>query len=82
MNETETRAEHIDPALKVVGWNVVEGSKILREYCDSSTMTPLLTLWRIWAIRMRLENCLQVFRSIFIDRQQQHDHTILPPSLV
>src|SRR3954447_4919725 len=32
MNEAETRAEHIDPALAVAGWNVVEGSKILREY--------------------------------------------------
>jgi type I restriction enzyme, R subunit len=32
MNETETRAEHIDPALKAAGWGVVEGSRILREY--------------------------------------------------
>jgi hypothetical protein len=32
MNEAETRAEHIDPALKAAGWAVVEGSKILREY--------------------------------------------------
>src|SRR3990172_13293141 len=32
MNEAETRAEHIDPALKDAGWGVVEGSKILREY--------------------------------------------------
>ena len=32
MNEAETRAEHIDPALKAVGWGVVEGSKILREH--------------------------------------------------
>jgi type I restriction enzyme R subunit len=32
MNEAETRAEHIDPALAVAGWGVVEGSKILREY--------------------------------------------------
>ncbi len=32
MNEAETRAEHIDPALKAAGWSVVEGSKILREY--------------------------------------------------
>jgi len=27
MNEAETRAEHIDPALKAAGWGVVEGSK-------------------------------------------------------
>ena len=32
MNESETRAEHIDPALKAAGWGVVEGSKILREH--------------------------------------------------
>ncbi|MEW6584955.1 MAG: EcoAI/FtnUII family type I restriction enzme subunit R [Nitrospirota bacterium] len=32
MNEAETRAEHIDPALKGADWGVVEGSKILREY--------------------------------------------------
>ena len=32
MNESETRAEQIDPALAAAGWGVVEGSKILREY--------------------------------------------------
>ena len=32
MNEAETRAEHIDPALKDAGWGVAEGSRILREY--------------------------------------------------
>jgi len=32
MNEAETRAEHIDPALKAAGWGAAEGSKILREY--------------------------------------------------
>ncbi|MFH0793218.1 MAG: DEAD/DEAH box helicase family protein, partial [bacterium] len=32
MNEAETRAEHIDPALKAAGWGVVKGSRILREY--------------------------------------------------
>ena len=32
MNETETRAELLDPKLKASGWGVVEGSKILREY--------------------------------------------------
>ncbi len=28
MNETETRAEYIDPALAAAGWGVVEGSRI------------------------------------------------------
>jgi type I restriction enzyme R subunit len=32
MNEAETRAEHIDPALVAAGWGVVEGSRIRREY--------------------------------------------------
>ncbi len=32
MNEADTRAEHIDPALKAAGWGVVEGSRVLREY--------------------------------------------------
>ncbi len=32
MNEAETRAEHIDPALKAAGWGVVEGSRIRREF--------------------------------------------------
>ncbi len=32
MNESETRAELIDPKLKDCGWGVIEGSKILREY--------------------------------------------------
>lgn len=32
MNEAETRAEHIDPALKAAGWGVAESSRIRREY--------------------------------------------------
>ncbi len=32
MNEAETRAELIDPALKAAGWGIIEGSRILREY--------------------------------------------------
>lgn len=32
MNEAETRAEHIDPALRAAGWGVVEGTKVLREH--------------------------------------------------
>jgi len=31
MNEAETRAELIDPALRAAGWGVVEGSRIRRE---------------------------------------------------
>lgn len=32
MNEAETRAEHIDPALKAAGWGAVEGSRVRREH--------------------------------------------------
>jgi type I restriction enzyme R subunit len=32
MNEADTRAEHIDPALRTAGWGVVDGSRILREH--------------------------------------------------
>jgi type I restriction enzyme R subunit len=32
MNEAETRAELIDPALKAAGWGVVDGSRVRREY--------------------------------------------------
>ncbi len=32
MNETETRAELIDPALVAAGWGVVEDSRIRREF--------------------------------------------------
>jgi len=32
MNESETRAELIDPTLRAAGWGVVEGSRILREF--------------------------------------------------
>jgi len=31
MNEAQTRAEHIDPALRAAGWGLVEGSRIARE---------------------------------------------------
>jgi type I restriction enzyme R subunit len=32
VNEAETRAEHIDPALAAAGWGVVDDSRIRREY--------------------------------------------------
>lgn len=32
MNESETRAEHIDPALTAAGWGVVEVSRVRREH--------------------------------------------------
>jgi hypothetical protein len=36
MNEAETRAEHVDPALAAAGWGVVEGSRrVARTTCPS-----------------------------------------------
>lgn len=32
MNEAETRAEHIDPALRDAGWGIVDGSRVHREF--------------------------------------------------
>ena len=32
MNEAETRAAYIDPALKKAGWGVVPGSRIRMEF--------------------------------------------------
>ena len=32
MNEPETRAEHLDPALRAAGWGVTDGSRVRREY--------------------------------------------------
>jgi type I restriction enzyme, R subunit len=32
VNEAQTRAEHIDPALKAAGWGVVDDSRVLREH--------------------------------------------------
>ena len=35
MNEAETRAEQIDPAIKAAGWGVVEGSKVSRKFSNT-----------------------------------------------
>jgi hypothetical protein len=40
MNEAETRAEHIDPALKAAGWGVAEGSRVHREYHIAPALVP------------------------------------------
>ena len=45
MNEAETRAEHIDPALARAGWGVVAGSRIRREF--------IITLGRIEGLGRR-----------------------------
>ncbi len=39
MNEAETRAELIDPALREAGWGVVEGSRIRREMIAPGRLT-------------------------------------------
>ena len=32
MNEAQTRAEYITPALAAAGWGLVEGSRVLHEH--------------------------------------------------
>src|SRR5688572_26816693 len=32
MNEAETRAEHVDPAIRAAGWGVIDGSRVQREF--------------------------------------------------
>ena len=32
MNESETRADYVDPALRAAGWGVVDGSVVRREF--------------------------------------------------
>ena len=41
MNEAETRAELIDPALKEAGWGVVNGSRVRREMRESTNQPGL-----------------------------------------
>ena len=60
MNEAETRAEHIDPALKAAGWGVVEGSRILREY--PITPPPPAAPPSPYAVVVHLATCLPVGR--------------------
>ena len=42
MNEAETRAEHIDPALRAAGWGVVEGT--CRHHQDTTAFSPITRL--------------------------------------
>ena len=39
MNESETRAEYIDTALKAAGWGVVDGTKVSREFPITNPQT-------------------------------------------
>ena len=52
MNEAETRAELIDPAIKGAGWGVVEGSRVRRE---------VITLGRLQADRL-----MRMFGIVFL----------------
>ena len=66
MNEAETRAEHVDPALAAAGWGVVEGSRIRREYA-----LPTLT-------REERANMAKVdIQSSFTERQQAFPSFVL-----
>ena len=40
MNEAETRAELVDPALRAAGWGVVSGSRVQREFITLGRLQP------------------------------------------
>jgi type I restriction enzyme R subunit len=61
MNEAETRAEHIDPALAAAGWGTVEASKVLREYH--------ITLGRIEADGRRAKPLIADYVLVYRDRK-------------
>lgn len=42
LNESETRAELIDPALKAAGWGVVEASRVRREVITLAPVAGIL----------------------------------------
>jgi len=58
MNEAETRAEHIDPALKAAGWGVVEGSRIRRE-----VIAPGRLLGRKQRARAEIADYVLIYRN-------------------
>jgi hypothetical protein len=66
MNEAETRAEHIDPALKAAGWGVVDGSRVRREViapcacwkCDNLILFP---------DRMGIDATMEIVHSEAVD---------------
>ena len=51
MNEAETRAEHIDPALAAAGWGAVGGSRSRPSRCPTECLHCLLILVRVIGIR-------------------------------
>ena len=59
MNESETRAELIDPALQAAGWGVVERSRIRRDYTITLGRTHGHGIYAIHA----LQNARNLFDS-------------------
>lgn len=71
MNEAETKAEYIDPVLASAGWDVVDRSRIRREYT--------ITLGRIEGQTQGQRGHPQVFRRahvrLFAQRRvHRHDY--------
>ena len=54
MNESETRAELIDPALRAAGWGVVVGRRVLREYHIAPAISALLRFSLGYSVPLRL----------------------------
>lgn len=58
MNEAETRAEHIDPALREAGWGVVEGFRILLTLATGTgkTFIAFQIAWKLFHSRWNLSS--------------------------
>lgn len=72
MNEAETRAEHIDPALAAAGWGKVEGSRIRREYA----LTPLTRRERANHAKALIGTHFDARQRAFLDFVLSHYVTI------
>jgi len=63
MNEAETRAELIDPALKERGWGVIEDTKILREYYfTAGNYKDNVIEWIVFLNSLLLKKFVLIFR--------------------
>ena len=71
MNEAETRAEHIDPALNAAGWGVVEGSEILREYV-AHLLPPVTRAERADQARVHINSKFEAKQRAFLDFVLSH----------
>ncbi len=71
MNEAETRAELIDPALRAAGWGVVDGSRVRRE---------VITLGRLQGAGQRAKQDIADYVLFYRGQKLGVIEANLPPS--